>query len=357
MKQLLIAWLALAAPAAFAWPSCDQAGLKPPVALAREAPAFPEAVRSIGIEGTVEVALTILIDGTVGWVHVLHADPPGYFEQAAVDGVRSWRFEPARENDEPVECRQLTRLRFTLVDTVDTSSQPLASERPDPAYPARLLVDRVEGYAEVEFELAKDGSVSKPRVIMAMPRGEFEVAALQAIRSWRFPPDDNVRRMKRRFDFRLPGSTLHDLPPILLASAPFPMEACERRQAGEVSLEIATNADGTIRQARVLSSEPKGLFDRSALVIAKASRMTPSYREGQPQAALALLTLFFDSNKASCPGSLLPDPQRPAKGRPPPAVSGHDERPAGRADRLAALSGTAGQQVPLEGRRTPAAVQ
>ena len=85
--------------------------------------------------------------------------------------------------------------------------------------------------------------------------------------------------------------------------------------------------------------------------------MTPSYRDGHPQAAIALLTLFFDPDKASCPGSLVPDPQRPAKGRPPAAVSGHDERPAGRAERLAALSVIAGQQVPFVDRRAPAAVQ
>ncbi len=357
MKRLLPALLALAAPAAFAWPSCDQAGLVPPVALERKAPAYPAAVRAIGIEGSVEVALTILRDGGVGWVSILQADPPGYFEQAAVAGVRGWRFEPARRNDTPVECRLLTRVRFTLVDTVDAASQPLASDRPDPVYPARLLIERVEGYAELQFELAADGSVLRPRVITAMPRGEFEVAALVAIRSWRFPPDSTPRRMTRRFEFRLPDSTLRDLPPIMLASAPFPMEACERRQTGQVSLEVETDATGRIRKARILSSEPKGLFDRSALAIARASRMTPSYRDGQPLAAIALLTLFFDSNQASCPGSLTPDPQRPTKGRPPPAVSGHDERPAGRADRWVALSGAAGQQVPWADRRVPAAVQ
>ena len=338
MKYQMTAMLALAAPAAFAWPSCDEAGLQPPIALHREAPAYPAAVCDSGIEGSVEVALTILRDGGVGWVKVLHADPPGYFEQAAVDGVRRWRFEPARQDGRPVECRLLTRVRFTLVDTVDTSSQPLATDRPDPAYPARLRVEHVEGYAEVQFELAADGSVLQPRIITAMPRGEFEVAALEAIRSWRFPPDSTARRMQRRFDFRLPDSTLRDLPPIMLASAPFPMEACKQHQAGQVSLEVATNADGAIQQARILTSEPKGLFDRSALVIAKASRMTPSYRDGQPQAAIALLTLFFDPDKASCPGSLVPDPQRPAKGRPPAAVSGHDEWPAGRAERLAVHS-------------------
>lgn len=358
MKRLLPAMLVLAAPAALAWPSCDQAGLTPPVALAREAPAYPAAVRAIGIEGMVEVALTILRDGRVGWVNVVRADPLGYFEQAAVAGVRGWRFEPARQNDTAVECRMLTRLRFTLVDTVDASGQPVArNDRPDPVYPARLLAERVEGYAELQFERAADGSVLRPRVITAMPRGEFEAAALAAIRSWRFPPESALGRMTRRFDFRLPDSTLGEVPPIMLASAPFPMVACERRQTGQVALEVATNADGTIRQARILSSAPKGLFDGSALAIAKASRMTPAYRDGQPFAALALLTIFFDPDQASCPGSPAPDPQRPTRGRPPPAVSGHDERPAGRADRWAALSGAAGQQVPLADRRQPAAVQ
>jgi len=358
MKRLVPALLALAAPAAFAWPSCDQAGLTPPVALSREAPPYPAAVREIGIEGSVEVAMTILTDGRVGWVSVVHADPPGYFEQAAAIGVRGWRFEPARQDGVPVECRMLTRLRFTLVDTVDAAGRPLASkDRPDPVYPARMLVDRVEGYAELEFQVAADGSIQEPRVITAMPRGDFEVAALDAIRSWRFPAGMPAGRMTRRFEFRLPDSTLHGVPPITLASAPFPMAACERRQTGRVSLEVETDATGRIRKARILSSEPKAIFDRSALAIARGSRLTPAYRDGQSIAAIALLTLFFDPNQASCPGSLTPDPKRPSQGRPPPAVSGHDERPAGRGDPWAALSPPAGQQVPWDIRRQPAADQ
>lgn len=358
MKRLLPAMLALTAPAAFAWPSCDQPGLVAPVALQREVPAYPEAVRGIGIEGSVEVALTILRDGRVGWITILHADPPGYFEQAALAGVRRWRFEPARQDGESVECRTQTRLRFTLVDTVDAAGPaPADKDRPDPAYPARMLADRIEGYAELQFEIAADGSVQAPRVITAMPRGDFEVAALEAIRSWRFPAAPAPQRMKRRFDFRLPDSTLRDLPPIMLASAPFPVEACERRQTGQVSLEVETDADGRIRKARILAAEPKGLFDRSALSIAKGSRMTPAYKDGQPIAAIALLTLFFDPSQTSCPGFLKPDPQRPSQGMPPPAVSGHDERPAVRADLWASLSAAAGQQVPLGIRRQPAAIQ
>lgn len=122
MKALLHAILALTAPAALAWPACDQADITPPVAIVREAPSYPPAVREIGIEGSVEVALTVLKDGQVGWVRVLRANPRGYFEQAALASVRAWRFRPARRDGQPIECRLLTRVRFTLADTVDASA-------------------------------------------------------------------------------------------------------------------------------------------------------------------------------------------------------------------------------------------
>ncbi len=129
----LAAILALGAPAAGAWVPCNSPAITAPVPVRREAPAYPPAVREIGLEGTVEVALTVLADGTVGWVRVLRADPPGYFEQAAIAGVRAWRFKPARDGGRAIECRMLTRVRFTRVDTVDaprvtskSSSRPAA---------------------------------------------------------------------------------------------------------------------------------------------------------------------------------------------------------------------------------------
>jgi TonB family protein len=152
--------------------------------------------------------------------------------------------------------------------------------------------------------------------------------------------------MTRRFEFRLPDSTLTEVPPTVLASAPFPIAACERQITGRVGLEVETAANGAISKARILSSMPAGLFDRPALAIAQASRMTPAYQDGRPIAATALLTLFFDPDRASCPGTFPPEPQRPPRGRPAPTVSGHDERPLPRADTWVALSGAATQRVP-----------
>jgi TonB family protein len=342
----LAALLALAAPAAGAWVPCEQKGLTAPVPIRRDAPAYPEAVRAMGIEGAVEVALTVLRDGSVGWVRVVRASPRGYFEQAASEGVRRWRFRPALLDGEPVECRMRTRVRFTLTDAAATSAGAAGGASPRPVYPPALLAGRIEGYAEVEFELDSAGKVKNPRVITAMPRGEFEQAALEALRGWRGPPSGRpARRETRRFDFRLPDSWLGEVPATLLASAPFPMAACERRTTGRVLLEVDTEATGQVRGARILSAEPPGLFDATAFAIAHGSRLSPAYRDGQPIAATALMTLFFDPDRASCPDTLQPDRRPPAGRRPPPRVT-HDERPPPRAQRAAALSPDREQPVP-----------
>ncbi len=319
-RAIAIAWLALAAPAAGAWIPCDRPGIQPPVAVSREAPAYPAPVRAIGVEGTVEVALVVLRDGTVGWVRALRGEPGGYFEQAAIAGVRGWRFRPALADGIAIECRLVTRVRFALVDTVAPQAAAAARDLPVPAYPPKLLQQRIEGYAEVEFERRADGGVANARVITAMPRGEFEGAALAAIRGWRVAPGA-ARRETRRFEFRLPDSTLAAVPATMLASAPFPMAACEKNQSGQVVLEVQADASGEVREAKILAAAPAGLFDGTALAIARGSRLTPAYRDGQAIAATALLTLFFDPAEATCPGNQSPDRDQPAS-RPAPRVTG-----------------------------------
>jgi TonB family protein len=347
MRYAVVAALLLAAPpAALAWVPCVDKGITPPVPIQREAPPYPQAVRAIGIEGTVEVALTVLRDGGVGWVEVVRAEPRGYFEQAAALGVRQWKFRPAMRDGEPVECRMHTRVRFALTDAATTGDVPSRRERPQPLYPAALLEQRIEGWAEVEYDLDAEGRVLNARVTAAIPRGEFEQAALAAVRGWRATPADMpLRHETRRFDFRLPDTMLDVVPPTLLASAPFPMAACERRTSGRVALEVETDATGQVRAARILSAEPVRLFDEAALRIARGSRLSPAYRDGQPIAATALLTLSFDPLRATCPDTQSPDRKPSTPGRPTPTVT-HDEGPARHDEPWAGLSPDAGQPLP-----------
>ncbi len=347
-RVVLLTGLVAVAHAAAAWVPCEQKGVVPPMPVQREAPAYPPAVRATGIEGSVEVALTVLSDGSVGWVRVVRAEPRGYFEQAATQGVRGWRFTPATRGGVAIECRMRTRVRFALTDTAATAAADPGADRPQPVYPPALLQARIEGYAEVEYVLDATGTVQEAQVMAAMPRGEFEQAALSAVRGWRGPAAAGVpaRVETRRFDFRLPDSFLDVVPATLLASAPFPMAACEHGTTGRVVLEVDTEASGQVREARILSSEPEGLFDATALAIARGSRLSPAYRDGLPIPATALLTLRFDPARATCPNLRDPDREPPAGRNPAPRVTRHDERQACRVEPWPALSWTTGQPLP-----------
>lgn len=76
-------------------------------------PSYPERARGAGIEGTVELDVTIGPDGTVTNVEVVRGLPFGVSE-AAAEAVRRWKYRPARGKDGPVASRKTVRILFTL---------------------------------------------------------------------------------------------------------------------------------------------------------------------------------------------------------------------------------------------------
>lgn len=326
-----VAWLMFVTPCAMAapWPACNSPGLAPPAALDRPTPPYPESARQAGAEGFVEVAFTVLRDGRVGWARVLRAQPPGFFEPATLDGIRDWQFDPARRNGEPIECRIQTRVRYTLSDTVVARAPGTAAggDQPAPAYPDQARIEGLEGYVEVQFEVGTDGRVTRAEVATAMPRGDFERAALAAIRRWRLPPGSGGGSpLTRRFDFALPDRYPHEPRPTLLAAAPLPAQACAQRISGWVRLEVEVDADGRIGASRILASEPVGLYDATALAVARNSRLEPAYRGGVPIAATGLLTLRFEPDQTRCGAGEPGDPRAPGRGPATPRVSSRGGR-------------------------------
>jgi protein TonB len=57
-------------------------------------PVYPARALEREKEGTVRVRITIAPDGTVSDAVVLLAQPPGWFENAAIDAVRRWTYQP-----------------------------------------------------------------------------------------------------------------------------------------------------------------------------------------------------------------------------------------------------------------------
>ncbi len=78
-------------------------------------PVYPPAAKAEHIEGVVVVRYSVSPDGHVVDARVDSAQPEGIFEAAALTAVRSWRYNPALRNGEPVAVNNvISTLRFEL---------------------------------------------------------------------------------------------------------------------------------------------------------------------------------------------------------------------------------------------------
>ncbi len=86
--------------------------VKPPVTLFHVSPEYPEAARAAGIAGVVILEIVVGEDGSVIETRVLRSIPE--LDQAAIDAVTQWKFEPKVLNGEPVEVEMVVTINFTL---------------------------------------------------------------------------------------------------------------------------------------------------------------------------------------------------------------------------------------------------
>lgn len=78
--------------------------------------AYPSRAASKGIEGTVDAEFTIGTDGAPRNIVILTASPPEIFDQAVIEAIRQWRYQPAVVDGRIAEVRTRARLRFKLSD-------------------------------------------------------------------------------------------------------------------------------------------------------------------------------------------------------------------------------------------------
>lgn len=63
-------------------------------------------------DGWVQLAFVVGADGDTREITIVDANPPGRYEQIALDAVRRWRFDPPLENGTAIARRTAVRLRF-----------------------------------------------------------------------------------------------------------------------------------------------------------------------------------------------------------------------------------------------------
>ena len=92
-------------------------GDRPALLLGGQEVIYPVAARAQRIQGEVVVGYDVTQDGGVRNVVIISAQPPTVFDQAAIETVSSWRFQPRREAGRAVPA---TDLRSTLTFKLDT---------------------------------------------------------------------------------------------------------------------------------------------------------------------------------------------------------------------------------------------
>lgn len=77
-------------------------------------PSYPSSALRQGVQGTTMLKVHVLIDGRVGDVVVQQSAGHPDLDQAAIEAVRRWRFEPARRGSDPVAMWVLLPVQFQI---------------------------------------------------------------------------------------------------------------------------------------------------------------------------------------------------------------------------------------------------
>lgn len=172
-------------------------------------PGYPEALTDTGLNGVVEVDLTVKADGSVADAQLGMATHRA-FGRAALAAVAVWRFEPGTLDGAPVDRKVSIPFRFAapfeqvinasakrkvfaalpepaLTDK-DYPTKKLKVKKPArPIYPRALAGSDIEEKVQVKFVVAPDGTTLNPTVVGAKHK-EFEAPAIQAVALMSYEP-------------------------------------------------------------------------------------------------------------------------------------------------------------------------
>ncbi|HET8705434.1 MAG TPA: energy transducer TonB [Pseudomonadales bacterium] len=88
------------------------AELTAPRVIKKVDPVMPNIAKKKDISGWVTLEYKVGIDGRTSNIKVVSASPKGVFEAAAVDAIRQWQFEPAKQNGRAIEADASEVLKF-----------------------------------------------------------------------------------------------------------------------------------------------------------------------------------------------------------------------------------------------------
>jgi len=314
-----------------------------PKAIHREEPEYPRAMVASRFRGAVVVQFVVAKDGTVKDPVVIQTNNPG-FNEAAIDAMMKWRFEPGRKLGEPVNVRMQQSFEFDFTNgqgrdyaAVETSAKRDQAKMPEqyrydiapqpkgvltPVYPYALLRDQVKGKAVVAFLVDPKGRVAKVEVVEAT-KPEFGLAMVAAVEAFRFIPamkdgkatatilkmeqefspgtfgkcvaekDQDLIKLERKHPEKILSAAKLDAPlkPVSRQPPIFPVCVMNRLDHGSATIEVLINEEGRACLPRIAEATDPA-FGYAAMQALTDWRFEPPMAGGKP--AVARVQVPFD---------------------------------------------------------------
>ncbi len=292
--------------------------VKSPKLIKKVEPVYPEEARKAGIEGSVTLEGTTDDQGRVKKVKVLKSIPE--LEQAAVDAVKQWVYEPMMIEGKPKGIVFTTTCRFSLdkkkkvkaieggitgtdqkpaVRAVGDIKPPKLIKLVKPIYPDEARKAGVEGVVILEMTTDIYGRVVNTKILRSIP--ELDQAAIDAVKQWVYEPmiiDGEPRGViftvtctfKLKEPVRAEGKS--KAPKLIKKVEPiYPESARKAGIEGVVILEATTDKYGRVIKTRILRSIPE--LDQAAIDAVKQWVYEPQIIDGKPKGTTFTVTVAF----------------------------------------------------------------
>lgn len=238
----------------------------PPKLIKEVKPVYPEEGRKAGVEGVVILEATTDLYGRVAGVKVLRSIPA--LDQAAMDAVKQWVYEPMVVDGKPQPVTFTVTLQFTLDD----------EKKPKAGGVKGVVFGGVSGGVQGGVSQGVEGGVAGGveggvkggvvgGVVSAQELQKFEGDAVRAVGDIQFP------------------KLIKEVPPR------YPEVARQARVEGMVILEAKTDEQGSVIEARVLRSIP--ILDQAAIDAVKQWKYEPLIINGKARKVLFTATVRF----------------------------------------------------------------
>ena len=295
------------------------------------------------------VRLVVAPDAHVDLVAVEGSTLTTVQRRALEDGVRQWKFSPARQGGQTVYGEIVLPVAFLPIETaVDRDYLPpklIKSVRPELSPWLRLA--RPRGEIRVQFAVDETGTVRGATVVQSTNPALNE-ATLTAVQQWRYQPalrqgkpvrttvvapvrfgggpDENTGLVDDDDPAAGPRAALFDRAPRLPGAlgVVYPYELAVKGQGGRARVEITVGVDGRVRESRIERATELE-FGRALQAALNAAVFSPATlgTPARPIEATLHITRAFDPVAAPGFGPVsIPD-------RDKELLAGEDRRPTG----------------------------